>query len=56
MTGILNNLSIEKGGTEEEAAEGHEAALGMEVDGNGENDDADEGEEEGAGTLRALVP
>ena len=33
----LNNLTIDTEGTEEEAAESLEAALGMEVDGYGEN-------------------
>ena len=45
MAGLLNNLNKEKGGTEEEAAEGLESALGMEFDGDGEDDSACEGEE-----------
>ena len=40
MSGLLNNLNIETGGTEGVAAEGLEAALDMEVDGGGENDGA----------------
>ena len=44
----LNNLNIETVGTEEEATEQLEAALGMEVEETGE------GEEWGDGTLRAL--
>ena len=47
----LNNLTIETAGTEEEAADGLKAALGMEV----EEDRDSEGEEGGEGTQRALV-
>ena len=55
MLACLNNLSLETEGTEEEAAEGLEAALGistqeMEVEGNG----GSKGEEGGGGTQRAL--
>ena len=50
MAGLLNNLSIETAGTEEEAAEGLKAALAMEVEG----DRGSEGEEEGGGTQRSL--
>ena len=51
----MDNLNIETAVTEEEAAEGLEAALGistheMEVEGDGES----EGEEGGGGTQRAL--
>ena len=49
----LNNLTIETEGTEEEAAEGLESALEMEVIGYGEDDGEGEGEGEGVGTLRA---
>ena len=48
MAARLNNLSIETAGTEEEAAEGLEAALEMKVEG----DRGSEGEEEGGGTQR----
>ena len=54
MAGLLNNLSIETEGTEEEVVEVIEAALGMEVDRNGKDDGAGEGKEEGKVTLRAL--
>ena len=54
MAGLLNNLSIETEGPEEEVVEGIEAALGMEVDRNGKDDGAGEGKEEGKVTLRAL--
>ena len=54
MAGLLDNLNIETGGTDEEVAEGLEAALGMEVEGDGKDDGASEGEEEDGGTLRAL--
>ena len=54
VAGLLNNLTIETGGTEEEVAEGLEAALEMEVVGDGEDDGEGEGEEESDGTLRAL--
>ena len=46
----LNNLNMETGETEEEAAEGLAEALEMEV----EEEGASEGEEEGGGTQRAL--
>ena len=50
MAGLqMNNLTIETAGTEEEAAEGLEAALEMEVEERGS-----EGEEGGGGTQRAL--
>ena len=45
----MNNLTIETAGTEEEAAEGLEVALEMEVEERGS-----EGEEGGGGTQRAL--
>ena len=51
VTGLLHNLNIETAGTEEEAAEGLTAALEMEV----EEDRGSEGEDEGEGTLRALI-
>ena len=54
MAGLLNNLSIDTGGTEEEVAEGLEAALGVKVDGYGKDEDAGKSEEEGVGNLRAL--
>ena len=47
---LLNNLTIEKAGMKEEAAEHLEAKLGMEVEETGERD----GEEEGDGNQRAL--
>ena len=50
MAGILNNLNIETVVTDEEAADGLEAALGMEVEDYRDS----EGEEGGEGTLRAL--
>ena len=50
VAGLLNNLTIDMVGTEEEAAEHLEAALGMEV----EEDGGSEGEEGGDGTQRAL--
>ena len=50
VAGLMNNLIIETAGTEEEAAEGLAAALGMEV----EEDMESEGEEGGGGTQRAL--
>ena len=46
----INNLRIETAGTEEEAAEHFEAALGMEV----EAERRSKGEDEGGGTQRAL--
>ena len=46
----INNLTIETTGTEEETADGLEAALGMDV----EEDRDSEGEEGGEGTQRAL--
>ena len=54
VAGLLNNLSLDTGGTEEEAAEGLEAALGVKVDGYGKDEDAGKSEEEGVGNLRAL--
>ena len=51
VPGFLNNLTIEMEGTKEEAAEGLEAALEMEVFGDGEDYGAGEDEEEGVGTL-----
>ena len=39
MEACLNNLTIDTVGTEEEAVEGLEAALEMEVDGDGEGED-----------------
>ena len=56
VAGLLNNLNIETGGTEEEAAEGLEATLEMEVEGDGQYEGASEGKEEADGTLRALGP
>ena len=50
MAALLNNLTIETTGTEEEVAEHLEAALGMNV----EEDGGSEGEEGGEGTQRAL--
>ena len=50
MAGLLNNLTIETAGTEEEAAELLEEALGMEVKETGEG----EGEKGVEGTQRAL--
>ena len=44
VEGLLNNLNIEMGETEEEAAEDLEAALEMEVDGEGKDDRLGEGE------------
>ena len=44
------NLSIETVGTEEEAAEGLNAALGTEIEEEGEGDVKDEYEEGGDGT------
>ena len=38
LGGLLNNLTIDTGVTEEEATEGLEAAFGMEVDGDGEDE------------------
>ena len=52
VEGLLNNLSIEMVGTEEEAAERLEVALQMEFDGDGEGEG--EGEEGGVGTQRSL--
>ena len=54
VEGLLNNLTIEMMGTEDKAAEDLEAALGMEVNGYGEDEGVGEGEEEVAGTLWAL--
>ena len=51
VAGLLNNLTIEMVGTEEEAAEGLASAMEMEV----EEDMGSEGEDEGGGTQRALV-
>ena len=50
MARLLNHVTIETAGTEEEAAEHLVAALGMEV----EEDRGREGEEGGDGTQRAL--
>ena len=50
VAGLLDNLTIETAGTEEEAAVGIEAALAMEVEGDRES----EGDEDGGGTQRAL--
>ena len=50
VAGLLDNLTIDMEGTEEDAAEGLEAVLSMEVEG----DRRSEGEEEGGGTQRAL--
>ena len=50
VEGLLYNLTIETAGTEEEVTEGLEAALGMEVDEDGEG----EGEEGADGTHRSL--
>ena len=54
VEGLLHNLSIEKEGTEEEAAEGLESALCMEFEGDDQDEGVGNGEEEGVGTLRAL--
>ena len=54
MAGLLNNLNIDMEGTEEEVVEGLEVALGMYVDGYGNNVCAVEGEEDNEGTLQAL--
>ena len=51
---LLNNLSKETGVTDEEAAEGLEAALGMEVNGKGEDEGVGEGKIGGDRTRRAL--
>ena len=48
----IENLSIETAGTEEEAAERLEAALGMEINKDGEGEC--EGEKWGEGTQRTL--
>ena len=55
VAGLLNNLIIEMAWTEEEAAEGLDSALDMEVVGDGEKYWADKGKEEGKGTLLALL-
>ena len=52
VTACLNNLTIETAETEEEAAERLGIVLGMEVDGDSE--DEVEGEEEGVGDQGAL--
>ena len=44
MACLLNNLKIETAGTEEEAAEGLEVALEMEVGSYGKDEGVDEGE------------
>ena len=44
VAGLLNNLIIETGGTEEEAIERLKAALGMDVEGGGKNDEVSERE------------
>ena len=49
MAGLLNNLTIDTAGTEEEAAEHLEAALGMQVE------DTGKGKDGGEGSSRALV-
>ena len=54
MAYLLDNLRIETGGTDERAAEGLEAALEIQVVGDGKDDRAGEGEEEGTETLQAL--
>ena len=54
MAYLLDNLRIETGGTDERAEEGLEAALEIQVVGDGKDDRAGEGEEEGTETLRAL--
>ena len=50
LAGLLNNLTIETVGTEEEAAEGLTAALGMEI----EEDRGGEREDEGGWAQRSL--
>ena len=50
MAGLLTNVNIERAVTKEEAADGLEAALGMEV----EEDRYSEGNKEGDGTQRSL--
>ena len=52
VTAFLNNLTIETAETEEETAERLGIVLGMEVDGDSE--DEVEGEEEGVGDQGAL--
>ena len=52
VTGLLNNITIETAGTEEEVAELLEEALGMEVEEIGEGES--EGKEEGKGASRLL--
>ena len=50
MAGLMNNLTTETTGTEEEAAEELSSALGIEV----EADRGSKGEDEEGGTQRAL--
>ena len=52
VEGLLNNLTKETAGTEEEAAEGLESALGMDVDGYEKGEV--KGGEGGEGTQRAM--
>ena len=52
VEGLLNNLTIETAGMEEDSEEGLEAALGMEVARDGKEEG--EGEEWGDGAPRAL--
>ena len=51
---LLNNLTIGTGETDGEESEGLKSALEMEVVGDGKDDGAGKGEEEGAGNLQAL--
>ena len=50
----LNNLTIETAMTEEEAVEGLEAALGMEVDGDDKDEGGGEGKDESDWNQRVL--
>ena len=54
VVGLINNLNIETARTEEEATEGLEAVLCMEVDGDGEDDGAGEVNEGDDWNQRAL--